>query len=109
MLPGCTIMDRSVTSVTFVTTVLPIGRELRYIWDLGPGALTQAQRRAADAGRLWVPAIDAARPKHGLYRRRGMLNGTFDDRNDARLSVKQWLIMNEAQDYTHTNLRRLAK
>jgi hypothetical protein len=36
-------------------------------------------------------------------------NGTFDDRDDARMTVKQWLTGHELQDYTVANMRELAR
>ena len=37
-----------------------------------------------------------------------MVHGSFDDRDDARLHVKQWLRSNSVSEYTTHNLRRLA-
>src|SRR5947207_2398216 len=33
--------------------------------------------------------------------------GTFDDRNDARVSVKTWMTANLPEMYTYHNIRRL--
>ncbi len=37
-----------------------------------------------------------------------MFNGSFEDREDARLGVKQWLRSHAPSEYTAGNLRRLA-
>ena len=38
-----------------------------------------------------------------------MVHGSFDDRDDARLHVKDWLRSHSPSDYTTQNLRRLAR
>jgi len=38
-----------------------------------------------------------------------MVQGSFDDRDDARLHVKQWLRSHSPSEYTPQNLRRLAR
>jgi len=38
-----------------------------------------------------------------------MYNGSFEDRNDARLGVKEWLRTHSPAEYTPGNLQRLAR
>lgn len=38
-----------------------------------------------------------------------MVHGCFEDRDDARLHVKQWLRIHSADEFTTPNLRRLAQ
>jgi hypothetical protein len=38
-----------------------------------------------------------------------VINGTFDDRDDARMTVKQWLTRHEMDDYTVANMRELVR
>src|ERR1051325_10375316 len=38
-----------------------------------------------------------------------MIYGAYDDRNDARISVKSWLSQNDAQQYSPEAIREIVK